>query len=71
MQNTFAQSYKINGVIEDTLGNALISSTVLLLEKADSTLVEFTQTEIDGSFRFKDVPVRDRRGINGSRHQSG
>ncbi len=52
-----AQTYKISGVIEDTLGNALISSTVLLLEKADSTLVEFTQTEMDGSFRFKDIPA--------------
>ena len=48
-------TYKINGVIEDTLGNSLIYSTVLLLE-ADSTMVDFTRTEMDGSFRFKDVP---------------
>jgi len=52
-----AQNYKIDGVIEDTLGNALIASTVLLLEKADSTLVEFTSTEMDGSFRFKNIPA--------------
>ena len=55
--NIFAQDYKIKGVVEDTLGNPLIASTVLLLEQADSTLVEFTQTEMDGSFRFKNVPA--------------
>jgi len=57
MQQTYAQTYKISGTIEDTLGNALISSSVLLLEKADSTLIDYTQTEMDGSFRFKDVPA--------------
>jgi len=55
--NLKGQDYKISGVVEDTLGNALIASTVLLLEKADSTLVEFTQTEMDGSFRFKNIPA--------------
>jgi len=57
LQQGVSQSYKITGTIEDTLGNALISSSVLLLEKADSTLVDYTQTEMDGSFRFKDVPA--------------
>ena len=56
--HTTAQSdtYQIDGVVEDTLGNPLIYATVLLLEEADSTLVEFTRTELDGSFRFKGVP---------------
>jgi len=51
-----AQSdYKIKGILEDTLGNALIYSTVLLLEKADSTMIDYTRSAMDGSFEFKDV----------------
>ena len=54
--SAFAQnSFTIKGVVEDTLGNSLIASTVLLLEKADSTMVKFTRTELDGSFQFKKV----------------
>ena len=49
-------TYQVDGVVEDTLGNALIFATVLLLEESDSTLVDFARTEMDGSFRFKNVP---------------
>lgn len=52
-----SNSYKIDGVILDTLGNPLIYSTVILLEKSDSTMIDFTRSELDGSFRFKDVPL--------------
>ena len=57
-QSIVAQSdtYQVDGVVEDTLNNPLIFATVLLLEESDSTLVDFTRTEMDGSFRFKDVP---------------
>ncbi len=53
----FSQSneYNIKGIVYDTLDNSLISATALLLEKSDSTLVDFTRTEIDGSFKFKNV----------------
>ena len=51
-----SNNYKIKGIIEDTLGNAMIYSTVLLMEKSDSTMIDFTRTELDGSFQFKDVP---------------
>ncbi len=55
-QSSFAQSdYSIKGVVQDTLGNSLISATALLLEKSDSTLIDFTRTELDGSFKFKNV----------------
>ena len=56
--STFAQStnYDIKGIVEDTLGNPLIYSTVLLLEP-DSTMIDFTRSEMDGSFQFKDVPL--------------
>ncbi len=49
-------NYKIDGIIVDTFNNPLIYSTVLLLEKSDSTMIDFTRSELDGSFRFKDVP---------------
>lgn len=48
-------SINIQGVVQDTLGNALISSTVLLLEASDSVMIDFTSTAMDGSFRFTDV----------------
>lgn len=56
----YAQStnYNIKGIVEDTLGNPLIYSTVLLLE-TDSTMIDFTRSELDGSFQFKDVPLGD------------
>jgi len=55
---SFAQkTHTVKGIVEDTLGNALISSTVLLLERSDSTLVKFTRTELDGSFAFRKVPM--------------
>jgi hypothetical protein len=54
--SAYAQnSFNIKGVVEDTLGNSLIASTVLLLEKKDSTMVKFTRTELDGSFMFRKV----------------
>ena len=59
--SVFAQknTYNISGVVTDTLGEPLISSTVLLLEKKDSTMVEFGRSELDGSFVFKNIPYGD------------
>jgi len=55
--SNFAQStFNIKGIVQDTLDNPLIYSTVLLLEHSDSTMLEFTRSELDGSFKFKDVP---------------
>jgi len=48
-------NYQIDGIVEDTLGNPLMYATVLLMEAADSTMLDFTRTEMDGSFRFKDI----------------
>lgn len=50
-----AQNVTIKGIVEDTLGNALIGSTVLLMEASDSTMVKFSRTALDGSFIFKKV----------------
>lgn len=53
-----AQStFNIKGLVTDTVNNSLIASTVILMEKTDSTMVEFTRTELDGSFVFKKIPV--------------
>lgn len=52
---SYSQSnFNVKGVLEDTLGNPLIYSTVILLD-TDSTMVDFTRSELDGSFRFKDI----------------
>ncbi len=40
----------------DTLNDPLVSATVLLLDKADSTMIEFARTDLDGSFKFRKVP---------------
>jgi len=43
----------------DTLGEPLIYATVLLLEKSDSTMVEFSKTSLEGDFIFKNIPAGD------------
>lgn len=56
----FSQSnITIKGSVSDTLGNPLIQATVLLLERQDSTMVDYTRCEMDGSFKFKDVSKGD------------
>lgn len=52
--NANSQKYNIKGKLTDTLNDPLISATVLLLE-IDSTLIEFSQTSIDGGFEFKKI----------------
>ncbi len=54
-QNT----HDVKGIVFDTLDNPLIAATALLLEKSDSTLIDFTRTELDGSFKFKNVAAGD------------
>jgi len=54
--NVSAQnSFTIKGAVSDTLDNPLILATVLLLEKSDSTMVDYTRSEMDGSFKIKNV----------------
>lgn len=53
-----AQDYHVKGYLTDTLDNSLISATVLLLD-SDSTMVDFTRSELDGSFVFKDIKGGD------------
>jgi len=50
-QNTF----NIKGIVTDTLKNPLIEGAALLLIKTDSTMVDYGRTQMDGSFKFKNV----------------
>jgi len=50
-QNT----HLVKGVVNDTLDNPLIMATVLLLEEIDSTMIDYGRSEVDGSFKFKNV----------------
>lgn len=51
---TFSQKYDIKGVVKDTLGQALVAATIMLLDK-DSILIDYVQTDENGSFEFKAV----------------
>ncbi len=45
----------IRGVLQDTSGVEVITATVMLLNPADSTLVNYTASDKSGAFRFMNV----------------
>jgi hypothetical protein len=49
----------IKGTIRDTTGNAAAFATVMLLNPGDSTLVNYTQSTVDGAFTFNNVKNSD------------
>ena len=51
----FAQKFSIQGAVSDSTGAWLPSATVMLLNPADSSLVNFTVTNEQGHFEFKNV----------------
>lgn len=55
----FSQEYNIKGSLQDTLDNPLVYATVLLLDKADSTMIDYGRSELDGTFKFKKVKLGD------------
>jgi hypothetical protein len=52
---TFAQKATIKGQVTDTLYSSLPSSTVMILNSKDSTLVNFGVTDAKGVFEIKNV----------------
>lgn len=50
-----AQKFSITGQLMDTLNNPLPSATVLLLNPADSSLVNFTVSDAHGNFELKNI----------------
>ncbi len=57
-QLLFSQTFTITGEVKDTLNNPLAIASVMLLER-DSTLVDFTQTDLGGYYAFKKVEAGD------------
>lgn len=56
---SYAQKYDVQGQLADTLGAPLPAATVLLLAVNDSSLVNFTLTDIEGNFRFKNIAAKE------------
>lgn len=54
-----AQKYSITGTVTDTVRSSLPSSTVMLLNPKDSTLVNFGVTDTKGLFEIKGVSQGD------------
>jgi hypothetical protein len=50
-----AQTYNLKGEVKDEQGNSLPSASVFLLQKSDSTLIQFVSTNVEGKFEFKAV----------------
>ena len=50
-----AQKFSIQGAVSDSTGARLPSATVMILNPADSSLVNFTVTNEQGHFEFKNV----------------
>lgn len=45
----------IRGILQDTSGSEVVTATVMLLNPADSTLVSFTASDKNGTFRINNV----------------
>src|SRR5688572_10204672 len=50
-----AQKFSIYGNVADSSGTKLSSATVMLLNPADSSLLNFTVTDVQGHFEFKNI----------------
>lgn len=60
LTSTQAQSGRgsIKGIIKDTTGESLSLASVMLLDPLDSTLLEYTQADVNGSFEFRSMSMR-------------
>ena len=54
--STYAQSYKIKGIVTDTLNAPLVGATVVLLTAQDSMLTYFTSADNKGRFVLGNIP---------------
>jgi len=53
--SVMAQKFSIKGLVTDTLSSPLPSSTVMLLNSKDSSLVNFSVSDLKGFFEIKNV----------------
>ncbi len=54
-----AQKFTAKGQLADTLGSPLPSATVMLLNASDSSLVNFSVTDVNGYFTLKNISKGD------------
>ena len=54
-----AQKFMLRGQVTDTLANAMPSSTVMLLNPKDSSLINFGVTDVKGFFEMKNISKGD------------
>ena len=45
----------ISAVVKDTLGETIPAATVMLLTEKDSTLINYTTTDSEGRFNFRNI----------------
>jgi len=51
----FAQKFSIKGILSDTTTGGLPAATVMLLQAKDSSLVNFSSTDVNGNFELRNV----------------
>ncbi|MEO1587087.1 MAG: carboxypeptidase regulatory-like domain-containing protein, partial [Bacteroidota bacterium] len=56
---SFAQSYRIEGNVQDTLAQPLSGASIMILQAEDSILQGFGLTNEKGFYRVPDVPQGD------------
>lgn len=57
--SAFAQNIDITGTLKDKEGEKVAFATAMLLNESDSTLLEYSISDSDGKFAFKNVKNRD------------
>jgi hypothetical protein len=55
----FAQKVSLRGVLQDSASTPLPSATVLLLNPADSSLLNFAPSDTEGKFLFRNIAARN------------
>ncbi len=57
--SAWAQKMSIRGVLQDSLSQPLEFATVMLLNKTDSSLINFGRSNIQGAFELKNINAND------------
>ena len=53
----FSQKFSVTGVVVDSTGKPLESAACVLLNSADSSLVNFSRSNTEGVFKLRNIPV--------------
>ena len=52
-----AQKFTVTGVVVDSGGKLLESAACVLLNSADSSLINFSRSNTEGVFKLKNIPI--------------